>query len=326
MQIERERERTALTRAKESTALDKLAKGGAYLRLANMRLRSGALIEPSADNARFYLEAARQILPDDPGLEETSRALQKQLLDRAAKAAASGNALETERWLANADSAGAQRAQMAAIRRSLQDVLISTRAAKATSLAQAFTAALGAHRLLQPAEDSAKAHLLALVSIDGGSATVATARQNLGAAYLSEARRALASGDLAAAESWITESRTIGHMGGDFDVVNAELTAAHEKAARRSTTVGANAWRRVNYVAPVFPDAARSRGVVGWVELEFTVREDGSTGDIVVTNASPRKTFDDAAVTAVGEWRYEPKLRDGRPVEQRVAVRIRFKD
>ena len=49
-----------------ATLQDKQDKGATYLRLANARLRSGALIEPSEDNARFYLEAARQIVPDDP--------------------------------------------------------------------------------------------------------------------------------------------------------------------------------------------------------------------------------------------------------------------
>ena len=39
------------------------------------------------DNARFYLEAARQVVPDDPALAETSRALQKELLTRASAAA-----------------------------------------------------------------------------------------------------------------------------------------------------------------------------------------------------------------------------------------------
>ena len=82
--------------------------GATYLRLANARLRSGALIEPPQDNARFYLEAARQIMPDDPGVVETSRALRKEMLTRAGAAASAGNAAETERWLANADGAGAR--------------------------------------------------------------------------------------------------------------------------------------------------------------------------------------------------------------------------
>ena len=82
MQIEMERERAALTRASTTaTRRTSCEKGATYLRLANARLRSGALIEPSEDNARFYLEAARQIVPDDPAVAETSRALQKELLD-----------------------------------------------------------------------------------------------------------------------------------------------------------------------------------------------------------------------------------------------------
>ena len=31
-----------------------------------------------------------------------------------------------------------------------------------------------------------------------------------------------------------------------------------------------------------------------------------------------------AAVTAVRQWRYQPVMRDGKAVEQRAAVRIRF--
>jgi protein TonB len=56
------------------------------------------------------------------------------------------------------------------------------------------------------------------------------------------------------------------------------------------------------------------------------VRADGSTGDIVVTNSSPRRTFDAAAVTAVEQWRYKPVMHDGRAVDQRASIRIRFSD
>ena len=90
--------------------------------------------------------------------------------------------------------------------------------------------------------------------------------------------------------------------------------------------VGANSLARTEYVAPKFPAATRNRNMSGWVELEFTVRTDGSTGDIVVTNSSPRKTFDAAAVTAVGQWRYKPVMHDGKAVDQRASIRIRFTD
>jgi TonB family protein len=324
MQIEREHERAALTRAKDSDAQDKLAKGATYLRLANSRLRSGALVEPSEDNARFYLDAARQIVPEDPALDETSRVLQKQLLDRAATAATAGNAADTERWLANADSAGAARQEMTVIRRSLQDTLIGARAGKMTTLTQSFTSALAANRLLQPAGESAKSYLLALINTDAGSAAVASARQNLGSAYVKEMRGALTRTDFAAADAWLNEARIIGLAGEELKAAESEFAAEREKAAQRSPVVGASSLERVEYVAPKYPAAIRNRGVTGWVELQFTVRVDGSTDDIVVTNSYPRGVFNSVARTAVGEWRYKPVMRDGKPLEQRAAVRIRF--
>jgi len=324
MQIERERERAALTRAKDNDVQDKLQKGATYLRLANARLRSGALIEPPEDNARYYVEAARQIVSEDPGVDETARQLQKALLERASTAAAAGNGAETERWLANADSAGAPRPDMTTIRRALHDTQNNARASRMATLIQSFTTALGASRLVQPANDNAKAYLLSMINTDAGNPAVATARQNLGNACIAEARSAAARNDFTAADTWLNEARGIGFSGEQLGAVDAELAAAREKVAQRSAPVGANSLERTEYVAPKFPSATRNRGMSGWVELEFTVRTDGSTGDVVVTNSNPRRTFDNAAVTAVSQWRYKPVSKDGKAIEQRAAVRIRF--
>jgi TonB family protein len=326
MQIEMEHERAALTRTREPGDAVPQDRGSNFLRLASARLKSGALIEPSEDNARFYLEAARQITPDDPALPELSRALQKELLARASAAAGDGNAAETERWLANADGAGAPRPEMANIRRALQDTLISERATKMTGLAQSFTNALSANQLLQPATTSAKAYLLELIRTDSANPTTAGARQNLGNAYLRQARAAVARGDLAGADAWLDEATTIGFESDDLKAARAELAQAHERADQAGLVVGANSLQRLEYVAPKFPASTRNRNMSGWVELEFTVKADGSTGDIVVTNSNPRRTFDAAATNAIREWRYKPVIRDGQAVDQRVAVRIRFSD
>lgn len=327
MQIEMEHERAALTRTQESAPSTQPAdRGSNYLRLASARLKSGALIEPSEDNARFYLEAAKQAAPDDPALPEVTRALQKELLARASAAAGTGDAADTERWLANADGAGASRPDMANIRRSLQDTLIGARATKMSSLAQSFTNALGANQLVQPADSSAKFYLLELIRTDSAHPTTTSARQNLGIAYLRQLRSALGRGDLRDAETWLNEARTIGFASGDLDAAETELGAAREKAAEDRSVVGANSLARIEYVAPKFPMTSRMGATSGWVELEFTVKADGSTGDIVVTNSSPRRTFDNAAINAVREWRYKPVLKDGKPVDQRAAVRIRFAD
>ena len=77
-------------------------------------------------------------------------------------------------------------------------------------------------------------------------------------------------------------------------------------------------------VSPVYPDAARKRGIEGWVELAFTVQTNGSVDQVEVRNASPAEVFDDAATRAVRQWRFEPVERNGERVEQRAMVRLKF--
>jgi len=75
---------------------------------------------------------------------------------------------------------------------------------------------------------------------------------------------------------------------------------------------------------PVYPPEAFRDRVGGWVEVEFTVSERGTTGDIVVVAAEPRGLFDAAATGAVAAWRYQPRVVNGQPVAQRTSVTVRF--
>jgi TonB family protein len=63
----------------------------------------------------------------------------------------------------------------------------------------------------------------------------------------------------------------------------------------------------------------------GSVDLDFTVRADGSTADIMVKHAQPGGLYEDAAVQTVRQWRYAPVVRDGHPVDQRVSLRLHFR-
>jgi protein TonB len=75
---------------------------------------------------------------------------------------------------------------------------------------------------------------------------------------------------------------------------------------------------------PVYPPAAFRQGIEGWVEVEYTVGERGTTGDVTVVAAEPRGVFDDAAIAAVAGWRYRPRVVNGRPVAQRTSVTLQF--
>jgi protein TonB len=75
---------------------------------------------------------------------------------------------------------------------------------------------------------------------------------------------------------------------------------------------------------PAYPPAAFRQGVGGWVEVEYTVNERGTTMDVAVVAAEPRGVFDEAAVAAVAGWKYRPRVVNGRPVAQRTSVTLRF--
>jgi protein TonB len=78
-------------------------------------------------------------------------------------------------------------------------------------------------------------------------------------------------------------------------------------------------------IQPDYPVGARQRGIEGWVDVQFTVRTDGSVRDPSVIAADPPEVFDRAALQAIKGWKYNPKIEDGKPVERPdLRVRIRF--
>jgi protein TonB len=78
-------------------------------------------------------------------------------------------------------------------------------------------------------------------------------------------------------------------------------------------------------IAPDYPPRALSRGLEGWVQVQFTITPTGTVRDPIVVNAEPKNIFDDAALKAIARWRYNPKVEGGVAVE-RVGVQtiIRF--
>jgi protein TonB len=75
---------------------------------------------------------------------------------------------------------------------------------------------------------------------------------------------------------------------------------------------------------PVYPRAALRDRVEGWVEIDYTVTESGSVRDIEIVAAEPQGVFEASAKAAVGQWRFRPRVANGRPVPQRSSVTLRF--
>jgi protein TonB len=113
-------------------------------------------------------------------------------------------------------------------------------------------------------------------------------------------------------------------MGADISTAETDLAGAREEQAQLTNIVSASLLKRTKMVAPSYPSDALKKGIEGWVELAFTVMPNGSVNDIEVRNASPAEIFDDAAVRAIRQWRFEPVVRNGKTVPQRAMVRLRF--
>ena len=68
-------------------------------------------------------------------------------------------------------------------------------------------------------------------------------------------------------------------------------------------------------VQPQYPRRALSRGIEGYVIVEFTVTTNGSVKDPVVVEAVPPNVFNRAAMKAALKFKYKPRVIDGEPVE-----------
>ena len=91
---------------------------------------------------------------------------------------------------------------------------------------------------------------------------------------------------------------------------------ADESAANStSQTVVQDEMLPIIKVAPIYPEDAVRKGIEGHVLLEFVVTESGAVRDPVVVEAEPPGAFDQAALDAVGKFKYKPKVVDGEPVE-----------
>ena len=59
----------------------------------------------------------------------------------------------------------------------------------------------------------------------------------------------------------------------------------------------------------------QSRGLEGYVLIEFTVTRTGAVANPVVIRSEPPNVFDRAALAAVLKFKYKPRVVDGEPID-----------
>lgn len=80
--------------------------------------------------------------------------------------------------------------------------------------------------------------------------------------------------------------------------------------------------RLIHSVEPKYPNSARKKNIAGNVELELMVLPQGKVGKVRVISGP--KVFASAAVNAARQWRYIPAELNGRKIESKIRVTIKF--
>lgn len=107
-------------------------------------------------------------------------------------------------------------------------------------------------------------------------------------------------------------------------VVRGKGTAAAAGGPHRVRVGGNVVPAKVVYkVDPEYPDDVRSRGIHGDVVLRAVVSLKGTILSLASVS-SPDPQLTEAAINAVREWRYQPSLLNGEPIETATTITVNF--
>jgi TonB family protein len=80
----------------------------------------------------------------------------------------------------------------------------------------------------------------------------------------------------------------------------------------------------VKQTKPEYPEGARAKGIQGVVLLEGVISKEGAPLSLKVLS-SPEADLSKSAMDAVKQWRYDPTLLNGEPIEVVTTIAVRFR-
>jgi periplasmic protein TonB len=78
----------------------------------------------------------------------------------------------------------------------------------------------------------------------------------------------------------------------------------------------------VKKVPPEYPAEARQNNIQGTVKIQVIIEKDGAVTVQNIVEGDP--VLRPAAIEAVKQWRYEPTLFDGKPVDVQTTFEVNF--
>lgn len=74
-----------------------------------------------------------------------------------------------------------------------------------------------------------------------------------------------------------------------------------------------------------YPQRALRQRLEGWVELSFEITAAGDVTNVKVVDSLPRREFDREAVRALSQWKFRPRIENGKAVTASARQRLEFK-
>jgi len=105
----------------------------------------------------------------------------------------------------------------------------------------------------------------------------------------------------------------------EYNRLIATQGMAHYCAGQRCDSLP----KLIEGVAPVYPPMLQAGGIAGQATVDFTIDERGAATDFEVESATAPE-FAAAAVDALKRWRFQPAMKQGRPVPIRSRQKFPF--
>jgi len=336
---------------------------GQILEKANEKLAQNQLITPANENARYYYQLALSSDPDNVAAGQGLVVVASKLVAQAGIAIGISQFTNAEDLLRNARALDPTSTELAASTAALADAKAAKVTAESDALAEANRIAeqervaeqerIAEQQRIAEQERIAEQQRIAenqRIADEERRATAAAAAAVV-AASNANADTGSSIVDSTSAGSAPASSKTETESGGNdlaagasaavalnsspsaVDTNNAAPAQDNTAAASSSPEVvqssgpelvRVSSLTRINYVAPKYPRSARRRNITGSVDISFVVQRSGIVSDVLVTYSTPGTVFNQAAMDAVAQWRFEPTIENGQPVEKRTAIRLAF--
>ena len=289
------------------------------LTLARQRMSEGALLVPANDSAKFHALTARRLAPDDPQVRAALSDVRTRLAANAEQAIANERFDLATPLIDGARELGLSAREVKKLQTKLQ---AAQQGGRKEQLLQLVLQQTQANHLMEPAHDSATDYLQQLARLDRRSQAFQRALDALGTRLVANARTAIYQENYEYAAKLLAHARSLGFNSAELE--SADNTARTALQNPKQPLTAAQLRRRIKYVEPEYPDAAKRTHAAGWVDVTIFIAPNGAVTDARVANASVPQVFDHAALAAVRKWRYEPRPSSGRKDLDRLDLRLEF--